>query len=133
MSSPAPTRLDDAPWHTFEQFDPSIWPRDTIRWTYLVSPETGAPTFEMGICRLDPGGIHVLHHHVVRNELYYVISGAATVTIADTDHVAAPGDAFHIPAGTTHGFVNDGDEVFEIVYVYDRPPGFRRPDTFWDA
>jgi len=126
------THRDTQPWHTFEGRDP-IWPRDLIRWNYLVAPETGSGEFEMGICRLDSGGVHVLHHHVHRSELYYVTAGTATVTVGDEEFRARPGSAFYIPRGTPHGFVNDGEEVFEIVFVYDVPAGMTRPDTFWDA
>lgn len=127
------TNRDTSPWYTFEDFDPRAWPLDGIRWTYLVAPSTGSTAFEMGICRLGAGERHLLHHHRRRSELYYVTAGRALVTIGEQTFEAGPGDAFNIPAGVSHGYRTVGDEVFEIVFVYDQPPGLERPDTFWDV
>jgi mannose-6-phosphate isomerase-like protein (cupin superfamily) len=126
------TSVQSEPWHTFETVDPSQWPADKINWTWLISEATGSSEFEMGICRLEPGGKHILHHHPQRAELYYVISGTAAMTLGEETRKVGPGDAQYIPAGLTHGFVNDGDAVFEIVFVYDNPPGLERPDYVLD-
>src|SRR5690554_7411096 len=126
------THRDEEPWHTFETVDLGIWPRDTIAWNYLVAPSTGAQEFEMGVCRIDPGGTHVLHHHRERAELYYVIYGTASVSVGGETFEATPGSAFYIPPGVSHGFVNRSAEVFEIVYVYNAPATREGVDTFWD-
>lgn len=127
------TSVRDSSWMTYETFDSEIWPRDAIEWCYLVSPEvTGSNEFEMGLCRLHAGGVHLRHHHPARAEMHFVVSGTAAVTIGDQHFRANPQDAFYIPRGVTHGFTNDGDEVFELLFCYDLPPNLTRPDTVWD-
>lgn len=127
------TSTADQAWTSFREIDPVQWPADKLRWQWLVSQETtGSNEFEMGICRLDPGERHLLHHHPMRAELYFVTGGSATVTIGDDARRAGPGDAMYIPAGVVHGFVNDGKEIFELVFVYDHPERLARPDYVLD-
>jgi quercetin dioxygenase-like cupin family protein len=138
-SGPSPTTtlwtsVHSEPWQSFEVVDPTQWPADKISWNWLVSEHTtGSKEFEMGVCRLDPGEKHILHHHPQRAELYYVTAGTACVTLGDETRKAGPGDAMYIPAGLTHGYTNEGDEVFEIIFVYDNPPGLKRPDYVLDG
>lgn len=123
------TSTRDQPWHSFEDVDPAQWPADGIYWQWLVSEQvSGSKELEMGICRLDPGGRHLLHRHPQRAELYHVTAGAATVTVGDETRRMLAGDTVYIPADVVHGFVNDGDEVFELVFVYDHPRDLVRPD-----
>lgn len=127
------THAETAEWTTFERFDPAAWPRDALRWCYLVSPETtGSGEFEMGLCRLAPGGVHLRHHHRARAELYFFTAGRARVTLGEEEFEAGRGAAVYIPRGMTHGFATVGEEPVEVLYVYDVPAGLTRPDTFWD-
>ncbi len=127
------THAATARWMTFAEFDPRVYPRDSLEWCYLVSDTaTGSDEFEMGLCRLAPGGVHLRHHHRQRAELYYVTAGRATVQLGGEEFEAGPGAAVSIPRGMTHGFATLGDERLEVVFVYDVPVGLTRPDTFWD-
>lgn len=127
------THAETARWMTFAEFDPSVYPRDSLEWCYLVSDEaTGSGEFEMGLCRLAPGGVHLRHHHRMRAELYFVTAGRAHVQLDGDEFEAGAGAAVYIPRGMTHGFATLGDEPLEVVFVYDVPAGLTRPDTFWD-
>lgn len=57
------------------------------------------------------------------DEVYLLISGRATITLAD-DHTVdlLPGDAVLAPAGVLHGVRNDGPDTAEFVLVWG-PPG----------
>jgi mannose-6-phosphate isomerase-like protein (cupin superfamily) len=126
-------RPETQAWVTYESLSPEAWPRDQCRWKYLVSKDVcGATDLLMGICVLDPGGVHLRHHHPRRSEFYYVLSGRAPVTVGDQTVDARPGTAIYIRAGTTHGFVNDGPEPFTILWAFNVPPGHEGPDLVWD-
>jgi mannose-6-phosphate isomerase-like protein (cupin superfamily) len=79
-----------------------------------------------------PGGTEGLHAHPdptepgahpsPLDELYLLVSGRATITLADRTVELSPGDALLAPAGTRHGVRNDGPEPAEFVLVWG-PPG----------
>jgi len=39
-----------------------------------------------------------------QDELYFIVSGTAVLSIGDARHDCAPGDAFFVPAGMAHRF-----------------------------
>ena len=55
--------------------------------------------------RLAPGAATTPHHHVVTEEIYYILSGTADMTIDQETRGVGPGDAIAIPVG---GFVGEG-------------------------
>jgi oxalate decarboxylase/phosphoglucose isomerase-like protein (cupin superfamily) len=126
--------FDDEPWRTYEtHYDPRAWPADRTRWKTLVSAAlTGAGDLLAGVAALDPGDVHLLHHHPDRSELYYVLRGSARVTVGDDDIRVRPGTAIYIPRGEQHRIENDGDEVFEIFYAFNQPASETGPFYVWD-
>ena len=56
------------------------------------------------------------------DELYLLVGGRATITLADRTVDLVPGDAVLAPAGVWHGVRNDGPETAEFVLVWG-PPG----------
>lgn len=135
MENPKPwwTRFEAQEWVTYETLSPKAWPADKCRWKYLVSNEVCVATdLLMGICVLDPGERHLLHHHPKRSELYYVLEGKARVQVGEEVIDARPGMGIYIKNGTPHGFVNDDSEAFTILWAFNVPPGHEGPDLVWD-
>jgi mannose-6-phosphate isomerase-like protein (cupin superfamily) len=57
------------------------------------------------------------HHHLLTEEVYYILRGRGRMTVgAETREVAA-GDAVFIPRGQTHTLVNTGVEPMTILLV----------------
>ena len=56
------------------------WLRDGIMWQRLIGPEDSKDLI-FGVARLDPGQIHLLHHHEGASELYYVLEGSGRFTL----------------------------------------------------
>ena len=56
------------------------------------------------------------------DEIYLLVSGRATITLADRTVDLHPGDALLAPAGVLHGVRNDGPDTAEFVLVWG-PPG----------
>jgi mannose-6-phosphate isomerase-like protein (cupin superfamily) len=94
--------------------------------------------------RLAPGCATVPHHHAVTEEIYYILTGTAAMTMggcrnsetgnsktgdAETREVG-PGDAIAIPPGIRHTIRNTGDQ--ELVFLCTCAPGYEHTDTFLD-
>lgn len=63
------------------------------------------------------------HVHHFEEECVYVLSGAATVTIGDTDHTVGAGDFVGYPAGgLPHTMRNTGDGVLRCLVIGQRLP-----------
>jgi len=77
--------------------------------------------------RLPAGGSTTPHHHVLTEEIYYVLSGRGSMRIDDqTDQVGA-GDAVAIPPGTVHQISNIG--AGELRFLCCCAPGYEHEDT----
>ena len=61
------------------------------------------------------------HVHTGYNEVYYVLSGTGTVTLADETHELRPGAVVVIPAGVPHSLLADGDAPLEFI-IFGTPP-----------
>lgn len=64
-----------------------------------------------------PGGVLSLQRHQHRNEVWTVISGAATVRIDDGENLLRPGQVAQIRAGQLHRLENRGGEDVHIIEV----------------
>jgi mannose-6-phosphate isomerase-like protein (cupin superfamily) len=78
--------------------------------------------------RLAPGAATTPHHHAVTEEIYYILSGAAAMTIDGQTRPVGPGDAIAIPPGAVHTIRNTGPE--ELVFLCTCAPGYEHADTF---
>jgi mannose-6-phosphate isomerase-like protein (cupin superfamily) len=78
--------------------------------------------------RLAPGAATTPHHHAVTEEIYYILSGAAAMTIDGQTQPVVPGDAIAIPPGAVHTIRNTGPE--ELVFLCTCAPGYEHADTF---
>jgi HTH-type transcriptional regulator, repressor for puuD len=71
---------------------------------------TGQTVFEVGT------GLPLHSHNVEESVL--VLEGLATAQIGDDHFDLVPGQATWVPAGVPHRFVNRGDSVMRIYWVY---------------
>lgn len=127
------TTEGEQPTITYRTTCPEAWPKDKIRSKYLIEPEVcGAKDLLFGTAELDPGDRHLLHHHPIRSEFYYVIDGRAKVTVGNEVIDARPGMAIYIESGTTHGIVNDTDRPFVFVWGMTGLPDGVEVDRVWD-
>jgi mannose-6-phosphate isomerase-like protein (cupin superfamily) len=78
--------------------------------------------------RLAPGAATTPHHHAVTEEIYYILSGTASMTIDGESRPVGPGDAIAIPPGALHTILNTGRE--ELVFLCTCAPGYEHADTF---
>lgn len=78
--------------------------------------------------RLAPGRATTPHHHRVTEEIYYILSGSAEMTLEAESRPVGPGDAIAIPPGARHTIRNTGPE--ELVFLCTCAPGYEHSDTF---
>ena len=78
--------------------------------------------------RLAPGRATTPHHHAITEEIYYILSGAAEMTLGGETRPVGPGDAIAIPPGERHTIRNTGPD--ELVFLCTCAPGYEHSDTF---
>jgi mannose-6-phosphate isomerase-like protein (cupin superfamily) len=58
------------------------------------------------------------HRHARHDEGFYVVSGTARFTVADTTYDAPPGTLVMVPPGAPHTFANPGDEALVLLNTF---------------
>ena len=77
--------------------------------------------------RLPAGGSTAPHHHVVTEEIYYILEGQGLMRVGDETRVVGPGDAIAIPPATSHQITNTGDGLLRFLCCC--APGYEHDDT----
>ena len=70
----------------------------------------------LAIAGLKPGR-EIEAHEDPMEEIYFVLSGSGEMKVDGEKREVKPGDAVWIPAGSTHGLVNRGEEDCVILVV----------------
>jgi oxalate decarboxylase/phosphoglucose isomerase-like protein (cupin superfamily) len=96
------------------------WLRDKIVWQRLIGPEDSKDLI-FGIAKLDPGQIHLLHHHEGASELYYVLKGMGKFTVDEEVVDGSPGTGIYMPPGSKHRIENNGEQTLELFFAYNFP------------
>ena len=99
----------------------------TIR-DLLSRHNSSIQTQSLAEARLAPGAATTPHHHAVTEEIYYILSGAAEMTVGTETRAVVPGDAIGVPPGAIHAIRNTGLE--ELVFLCTCSPGYEASDTF---
>jgi quercetin dioxygenase-like cupin family protein len=74
----------------------------------LIGPDDNAPTFNMRMFELAPGGHTPRHAHDWEHEVY-ILSGEGAVYADGEETPVLPGQCLFVPPGEAHQFVNTGD------------------------
>lgn len=91
--------------------------------------------FDYVLLRGAPGEGFPIHVHGYGDEVYLVIGGRGIVTLDGVEHEAGPGDIFHIPAGTPHGYrvPEDAEETLDLFVVNVPGVDHRLRSKYWAA
>lgn len=57
------------------------------------------------------------HHHLLTEEIYYILQGRGRMTIGSEVREVAAGDAVYIPLNEAHTLENTGDEPIRLLLV----------------
>jgi mannose-6-phosphate isomerase-like protein (cupin superfamily) len=74
------------------------------------------PDLSAGLYVLDAGATDPQQPHR-EDELYYVVSGSATITVGEEQRAVAPGSLVFVGAGVAHRF-HDITERLELLVVF---------------
>jgi len=102
----------------------------TIR-ELLASRNSAIRNQSLAEARLAPGKATTPHHHAVTEEIYYILSGRAMMTLGGDSREVGPGDAIAIPPGVRHTILNTGPD--ELVFLCTCAPGYEHTDTFLES
>ena len=111
---PVVARESEREWETWP--DEDVATRGRVDWKTLFSRDvTPTEALTLGIARILPGDALNEHRHA-EPEVYLVLDGVATVTVAGRERRVEAGAAIFIPGGALHGCRNA--EVVELRFAY---------------
>ena len=90
-----------------------------VRMRMLIGPDDGAPTFNMRMFEVAPGGHTPRHRHEWEHEVY-VLAGEGTVRAGDGETPVAAGHCVFVPGGESHQFVNTGEATLRFLCLVPR-------------
>jgi quercetin dioxygenase-like cupin family protein len=96
---------------------PRVERGDGIESVRLTDPPLPGQSFVMGVTTFPPGTSLALHSHNTIEQVT-VLAGSGIAVVGGEEHHVVPFDTTQIPAGEAHRFINDGDVVFTILWVY---------------
>ena len=74
------------------------------------------------LAQFEPGaGSNGLYSHSGGQEFGYIVSGEIDLMIEDKVFKLKKGDSFYFDSTRPHGYVNNGKEVAEIIWVISPP------------
>jgi quercetin dioxygenase-like cupin family protein len=92
--------------------------RGRVSWKTLFSRDkTPTEALTLGIARIPPGEALGEHRHA-EPEIYLVLEGIATVTIAGDERRVEAGAAIFIPGNAVHGCRNEETRELRFAYVF---------------
>ena len=83
-------------------------PAEGVKVRWLITEETGAPTFAMRQFTVEAGGSTPLHTHPWEHEAY-ILEGSGTVRGGEDVEELKAGDVVFVPPDELHQFRNTGD------------------------
>ena len=77
--------------------------------------------------RLPAGGSTTPHHHILTEEIYYIVEGQGLMRVGTESLPVSLGDAIAIPPGASHQITNTGTGVLRLLCCC--APGYEHSDT----
>jgi quercetin dioxygenase-like cupin family protein len=84
--------------------------------TQLAAPSRGSVSTSVWQVEIEPG-TPAAPHQVTKEEIFVVLNGCASVTIAGESTSATVGDAIVVPADTDFALENNGGEALRLLCV----------------
>lgn len=89
---------------------------------FLLVKKLSVRTMEPLLARFEPGsGSHGLYSHSGGQEFGFVICGELDLMIEDKVFKLKKGDSFYFDSTRLHGYINNGEEVAEVIWVISPP------------
>ena len=89
---------------------------------YLLVRDLDGKYMEPLMARFEPGsGSSGQYSHSGGQEFGYVVSGELDLMLEDKTYKLKKGDSFYFDSRRPHGYVNNGEEISEVVWVISPP------------
>lgn len=89
---------------------------------FLLVKKLSGRNMEPLLARFEPGsGSHGLYSHGGGQEFGFVVTGELDLMVDDNVFKLRKGDSFYFDSTRPHGYVNNGDEVSEVIWVISPP------------
>ncbi|MEP7200745.1 MAG: cupin domain-containing protein [Chloroflexota bacterium] len=93
----------------------SQWLNDLDRSRARYQEFLRQPSLSVGVYTLPAGGVDPQQPHS-EDEVYYVVSGRATITVSAEERVVAPGDVVFVAARVPHHFHRITEDLTLLVF-----------------
>lgn len=80
--------------------------------------ELGSRNLSVTWVDVPPGAEQSAHSHEEAEQVYVIVRGRGTMTVAGDTEPVGEGDLVFIPPATDHGIRNDGDETLAYISVH---------------
>ena len=109
-------RETERDWETWTEDE--LPTRGRVSWkTFFSRNRTPTEALTLGIAHIPPGEALADHRHA-EPELYLVLDGVATVSLAGEQHRVEAGAAVFIPGNAIHGCRNEGTTDLRFAYAF---------------
>ncbi|GLH70274.1 hypothetical protein GETHPA_18070 [Geothrix rubra] len=94
-----------------------LGPGTAIEKCLLVGPGVVPHLQQFVRATFQPGQVAPVHAHADWTEVFYIESGAGTLTVEGTSHALRPGVTFRVDPGEHHEITSAPDSELVVVYV----------------
>ena len=97
----------------------------------LAARNSGIRNQTLAEARLPAGRATTPHHHVLTEEIYYILDGRGLMRVDAETRPVGPGDAIAIPPGASHQITNTADQTLRFLCCC--APGYEHDDTVLES
>jgi quercetin dioxygenase-like cupin family protein len=97
-------------------------PNPASEFILKVTPQnSGSQHLVLGTETIPPGGIIAKHRHLEQDEILFLQTGSARVSLNDQDYEVHAGGMVFFPANTWVSLKNIGTEPIQLIFVFSAP------------
>ena len=105
-------RLSEAPVEEWHKLRPHV---------LMDAGEMGARNMSVTWLEMPAGAEQTLHSHEEAEQVYVVVRGAGTMSVAGDTERVEEGDLILVPPATDHAIANDGDSPLACISIQSPP------------
>jgi len=105
-------RLSEAPVEEWHRLRPHV---------IMDAGEMGARNISVTWLEVPAGAEQTLHSHEEAEQVYVVVRGAGTMSVAGDTERVEEGDLILVPPATDHSIANDGDAALACISIQSPP------------
>ena len=105
-------RLSEAPVEEWHRLRPHV---------LMDAGEMGARNMSLTWLEVPAGAEQTLHSHEEAEQVYVVVRGAGTMSVAGDTERVEEGDLILVPPATDHAIANDGDAALACISIQSPP------------